>query len=62
MSKILLGFTLILASTQTAWALFAEGHTIVMPAVAAFLYMGFRSIISGIHALGDWCEIRVEID
>ena len=62
MAKILLGLTLILASTLTAWALFAEGYTIVIPALAAVLYLGVRCIRNGIHALAAWSEFRVEVD
>ena len=62
MSKILLGFALIMASMQTAWALFAEGQTVVLPAVAAFLYLGARCIKGGISALSEWCEVHIEID
>ncbi len=62
MSKILLGFALIMAAMQNAWALLAEGQTVVLPAVAAFLYLGARCIRRGISALADWCEVRIEID
>lgn len=62
MSNILLGLALIFASMQTAWALFAEGHTVVLPAVAGFIYLGARCIRGGFRALADWCEVRIEVD
>ena len=47
MSQLLFGLALISAALQTAWALIADGQSLVLPVVAEILYVGWRKVRGG---------------
>ena len=48
MARIFFGIALISAALQTAWALFAEEKTVVLPLALVALVMGIRLVVGGV--------------